>query len=47
MYKIKLLSRLLGKLSIEILENWCLDRLIIVVVPFDSLNSNKVTATKL
>ena len=29
------------------LENRCVDRLIIVAVPFDSLNSNRVTATKL
>ena len=31
----------------SIVENWCVDRLIIIAVPFDSLNSNRVTATKL
>ena len=38
--KIKLLSQLQGELSIE---NWCVDILIIVAVPFDS---KRVTATK-
>ena len=39
------LSQLQGKLSI--VKTWCVDRLIIIAVPFDSLNSNGVTVTKL
>ena len=42
--KIKLLSRLQGKPSRA--ENWCVNRLIIIAVPFDGLISNNVTATK-